>query len=251
MDELHRFDAEVADDAVKRELAVDSQDGDGEGSCCSARSSGTGSGVPFFDTIAKRRRRGSWIALKTKFPVPDGPHKDEASDSGAAGLLDAKAELDEKHRPCPGCSRLRSGKCWFKPENEVTWQFPNKRGLWCRDCYTAWRTLFKNTHSLVLFAKCIRVHENCLIWKLNLIAFLPFIAEGRDKITIDMVAARLDVLKFLSKFLNFTLEPSIIMPLAEAISAYGESACADPHRLVTFRSRVSGDTLGCMVALDL
>ena len=32
MDELHRFDAEVADDAVKRELAVDSQDGDGEGS---------------------------------------------------------------------------------------------------------------------------------------------------------------------------------------------------------------------------
>ena len=60
----------------------------------------------------------------------------------------------------------------------------------------------------------------------------------------------MDLLKFLLKFLNFTLEPSIIMPLAEAISAYGESACADPHRLVTFRSIVSGDSLGYMVALD-
>ena len=53
-----------------------------------------------------------------------------------------------------------------------------------------------------------------MIWELNLVAFLSLMAESRDKITTDMVAARIDVLKFLSKFLNFTIEPSIIMPLA-------------------------------------
>ena len=242
MDELHRFDAEVADDAVKRELAVDSQDGDGEGSCFSGRSSGKGSGVPFFDTIAKRRRRRTFMAHTIEFT--DGPPKDEASDSGA-GLVDAKVDLDDSKKPCPGCSRLRSGKCWFKPEGEVIWQFPNKRGIWCRDCYTAWRTLFKATHSLALFAKWLRVAENFSIWEFNLIAFLSFIAEGRDKITIDMVAARIDVLKFLSKFPNFTIEPKVMQIAGASLpnQAWGSLSAKNRQGGISSERRTAPGTL--------
>ena len=86
------------------------------------------------------------------------------------------------------------------------------------------------THTLGLFSKWLREPLNFERWELNLVAYLTRVAENPPNITIDMVLSRAQMLQFLMKLLGWTLRPSVIVPLAEAIASFGEPACSDPHR---------------------
>lgn len=250
MDDLELLDVVVARAEVKHE----GSDPPGSTAASSGASSSaclsTEQQVP---TPAKKRRRGGLLSLGDAQMVKASPSKSEGGEDNSMGLVECRASHGDGQEapPCPGCGRHRWSRCFVNPQEEVSWAFGHRRGLWCRDCHTCWRTMYSHSHTLALFNKWLREEPNWREWEVTLVSYLSLLAESKEKITIDMVIARTKLLRFLSKLLGFSLEPSIVVPVAEAMRQLGGAAEVDRSRLVTMRSEVAGDSLGLLMPCDL
>ena len=181
--------------------------------------------------------------------------KDEASDDGhelaavkIEGLLQNPYEPDDWDKPCFGCDRGRNtDRCFLDLEAVVGWAFTKLRGNWCRDCHTVWRTNFSHEHKLLMFGFWIKVEANFAIFEGHLIAYVSLLFEGNNKITASMITERVNLLRFLSKFLCVPLRPSVVVLLENLTPGDRAAAVNSPEALVTMRSSL-GDRLGMWVS---
>ena len=82
-------------------------------------------------------------------------------DEGAGG----RGPLDFKP-PCLGCKRIFGlSRSWFSLADPVEWAHPRGAGYCCRDCFTAWRTLYSVSHNLVMFQKWLEVDIKFATWE--------------------------------------------------------------------------------------
>ena len=119
------------------------------------------------------------------------PHPDCPIDSGPQGEGQSQKE-------CDGCGRRYGvSRSYFEPEETVQWQLPGGRGKWCSDCFTVWRTYFKEETPLSVFRPWLdRERENTTIWRLALVSWACLRNEGMTSIRKPMIAARLASLRF-------------------------------------------------------
>ena len=97
-------------------------------------------------------------------------------------------------KACGGCSRSQAtGRCWFRPDEITPWALPHRRGAWCRDCHTVWRTCFSHEHTLNFFSGWLRTSANRENFELHMIGFLTLVFEEESRITFQMVVDRIKV----------------------------------------------------------
>ena len=96
----------------------------------------------------------------------------------AFGLMEVKTEDSDKEVDCLGCRRSRSrGREFLHSGELVAWGTGGRRGLWCKDCHTVWRSCFSTSHSLVLFGRWLKVGANLTTFTMYLIGFVSLVYE--------------------------------------------------------------------------
>jgi hypothetical protein len=77
-------------------------------------------------------------------------------DAGGGHAKDEEDD-DDKDQACNGCLRSREhGVDLMEPSKKLEWAWKNRKGLWCKDCNTAWRLLHQGSLTLALFAKSLQ-----------------------------------------------------------------------------------------------
>ena len=174
------------------------------------------------------------------FTASESPKQQNQSDDGSVDVA------------CIGCHRSReNGTCYIVPSEDMQWALPDNRGLWCRDCFSCWRTCFSQSHSLTLFAVWLKSPVNEQAFESRLVAFLSLKREGHDRITGAMVGDRLESMKFIFQMVGLPLEPSAVVLVEEIFSE--NSPCPDVRDVsalsfTTIRT-TSADRLGAFVPL--
>lgn len=130
-------------------------------------------------------------------------------ESKATKEEDVEDGEEDEHQAsyCLGCQRQKGvDRCFLVTEKVVEWAWSDGRGRFCLDCYSTWRTLYKDTHTLSLFTSWIRSPGNRKGFLVNLAASLSLVWEGAKRITSQMIKDRVALIKFLSRLLGFPLE---------------------------------------------
>lgn len=129
------------------------------------------------------------------------------------------ASIDVEDVACLGCGRSRvHGREWLRPDTLVAWGGPGRKGLWCKDCHTCWRTYWSPSHSLALFGRWLSLEANFGQWEISLVAFLSLVVEGVDEVTMTLIDQRMRTLRWLAEFMGWSVRPSVVMPLIVAFT---------------------------------
>lgn len=170
---------------------------------------------------------------------PHGHHQDDAASSAGAstpakipsppsGKCSRNKPREEK-APCPGCDRDPDGGAFGVKGEVVMWALPEARGLWCKDCFTVWRTVYGCSHSLTVFTMWLKHDSNLTEFQLNLLAYLSLKREGCDKIARETILMRAESLRFCLRLLCLPCGPSIVVPLRDL--ATGNVKVPEGHRV--------------------
>lgn len=194
---------------------------------------------PGFGSSATKRRRKGFLAFKS-------PAKTEASGSASdsLGVLKYEGECGSvapdgsfEAKRCLGCFRSSAhGRCYLSASDKREWA-SHGRGLWCRDCYTCWRTTYSTDHSLLVFQQWLTDPIHRAEFELSLLSFLSLLREGAGRITMSMVMERSRSLSFMLSVLGLSMAPMAAVSLAdaEAMMKSGEITYLDPNSVVPMK----------------
>ena len=166
------------------------------------------------NTPRKRQRKGR--------PCGDDGQDDDADFDCASSLKDDDGLDDncnddvldeqEQEKYCRGCSRSSTnGTCWIRLGEEIVWGLPNKRGLWCRDCFSVWRLRFSTRFRLMTMPAHFKTSEEVVKeFEQALVAYVSLRREGLDRIHTSALAQRVDLIHWLFQEL---VHPSKTPPL--------------------------------------
>lgn len=191
------------------------------------------------ETPAKRRR--------TESEADTAGNESNAStldcDTGLSGSPASELSRKDKHSRkecCAGCYRDPVlGMDFLIQGQGVTWSLPNSRGLWCKDCFTVWRTCFATSNSLTVFAQRLRSGEIRAEYDMHLAAYISLKGEGLRTITKEMVQGRVDALHTAMRLLCMPAVPSTVVPLHDLparLSQQGQRPIVSGESLTTIQT---------------
>ena len=167
--------------------------------------------------------------------------------NGMSGVGSGLSEDPKESVQCVGCGRDRdTGKCFSQSGDPVSWASKDRRGSWCKDCFTTWRTVYSHSHSQTLMVSFLRNEDNYKEWEACLVAFLTLRLEGAERVTQSMVRTRVDTLQFYCRVLSLPTGPFVAKPLVEVLGGDPSLETISLVRqspLFTMRS-TNGDTVG-------
>ena len=182
---------------------------------------------------AGRKRLGHFSDLDS--PPPPAGRKRPRGQNVKQESASEDDGCDEKSE-CPGCGRTRQDCSWFDEHCPVAWAF--RRGKWCRDCHTVWRSRHSSSHGLSVFGRwLLREHINKVLFQLDLLAWISLVGEGEQKVTAGLIATRVALLRWLMRtcridedtflknvFRNWPAELRTDAALASSVSSLGPSS---------------------------
>ena len=84
----------------------------------------------------------------------------------------------------------------------VVWLYPDGSGLYCNDCFRAYRTYYKDRQSLTLHTQWLKNVDNFAEWTRVLIAFSTLLREDHTRITKANIRERMSTLDFFLKLVR-------------------------------------------------
>ena len=149
----------------------------------------------------------------------DKEKKEEPSSSSGGGGGGSATKRPRKRATvsiCYGCRR-EYGKhiSFFDSDALCRWASDGGGGFWCYDCFTVFRTSFKESHTLTWFSSWLESSANWQTWEWHRIAWVHLRLEGVSQIRAGMITERIASLKGLFKLMNIDafLVPTAIRPL--------------------------------------
>lgn len=182
-------------------------------------------------TPNKRRRRSSLLT-----GVVAAQMKEELEDELAAGALGELEENsyeadDQVDKHCHGCGRsCLSGVSWTNPGEPLHWGLPNRRGLWCRDCFTVWRLRFAPRFKLITMPTYFHNKSPVLTeFELGLVSFISLRREGSERITEQRLNDRMEMITWVLQAFGLPLHAFMVVPISEVTNV------SSPSQLVTVK----------------
>lgn len=175
----------------------------------------------------------------------------EAGSSGSPGSFGSPSVGGSVAKPpCSGCWRVvdEPNADFLEVGSPAAWALPNGKGLWCRDCFNVWRTLYQGTIPLGILGVWLQAPEHKDEFSVALAAYLTLKREGAEKITVAILSARADALRFSTRLLCAPWRASVLVPLRDLHTVLRGTWHPSPSDLVTIRSSV-GDSVAVWVPI--
>ena len=126
--------------------------------------------------------------------------------------------LKQEDKICHGCSRVEGISPDFLSRGEkVQWARTHSRGLWCKDCFTVWRTVYSGEQSLSFFPDFLAQGDHRSEFEMNMIGYLSLVKEGDSKVTQQKIDGRVKMLRWVFEALCVNPRSSLVVPLDEAL----------------------------------